>query len=298
MSTQLPACVVQMRAWSYGLCIWSVVQALGTIIAATIYLILQGGYAYLAVTSLLMLLNLLAHGFLGAEVKKQYYLAEHTSKELHNSIEDITAPAKTGDPVFEAFGKLNSEAAASHSWAGFFYRSEYQLFYTGPALYTVVMFAIMLRDVTHGKGTVIAFNNFLPLFALVQMQATAMSSLPTFVVTLDTTGSHEDMTVALRAVQEARRFHKSRLARLSAPGSFSNYAERSSPRLSSLRSTVKIPRLRNRSDRLEGYDALPRRSSDTEEGLLTEEGLFVDPPSPADSPRQQVLTPQVRYAAP
>ena len=66
--------------------------------------------------------------------------------------------------------------------AGFLYRSEYQLFYTGPSLYTVVMFAIMLRDVTHGSSTIL-FKNFLPLFSLIQMQATAMSSLPTFVGT-------------------------------------------------------------------------------------------------------------------
>jgi len=210
-----------MQVWTYGLCIWSVVQAFGTIIAATMYLTLQYNYFYLATISLLILLNLLAHGFLGAEVKKQFRLAESDDDALKMNMREITEPAQSLD----SFDDLNAAAARSHAAKGFLYRSEYQLFYTGPSLYTVVMFAIMLRDVTHGSSTIL-FKNFLPLFSLIQMQATAMSSLPTFVVALDTTGSHDDMKVALESLQEARIFHHSNTVRLAVPESFSKSAER------------------------------------------------------------------------
>eukprot|EP00658_Telonema_sp_P-2_P068191 TRINITY_DN57134_c0_g1_i1.p1 TRINITY_DN57134_c0_g1~~TRINITY_DN57134_c0_g1_i1.p1 ORF type:complete len:181 (-),score=42.31 TRINITY_DN57134_c0_g1_i1:103-573(-) len=86
--------------------------------------------------------------------------------------------------------QLSAAAAESAAWRGLVVKENYQVWYSGPSLYSVLMFVILLEDTTYSKTLSVAV--FVSLFGLVQSVAGKMGGFPTCLVSLDSVLSAPD----------------------------------------------------------------------------------------------------------
>ena len=76
------------------------------------------------------------------------------------------------------YGERSAAAAASSYRKNLIIRLSYQLWYSGPSLYSTMMFALLLEASTYNKY--ITLPQFISLFTLIQSMAAKMTSFPTF----------------------------------------------------------------------------------------------------------------------
>ena len=80
--------------------------------------------------------------------------------------------------VNKLYGERSAAAAASSYRKNLIIRLSYQLWYSGPSLYSTMMFALLLEASTYNKY--ITLPQFISLFTLIQSMAAKMTSFPTF----------------------------------------------------------------------------------------------------------------------
>jgi len=217
-SSDCQECYIQidqvMGLWAYAICIFSVLQAFMTMLTSSIYM-LQAGHPYLATVSVLVLSLLCCSSMLPMELMQAKRDLCRTTGKLNTCLEGFDE--SRCNEAREAFTEANTATAKSAAWMGLIQKANYQFWYSGPSLYTVGMFIVLLDAVTYSKDLSVA--EFMSLFTLVQSVASQMGGVSTFLVSLDSALSNSDpMFAALTEAGKARQHAQSQRERVSVMG--------------------------------------------------------------------------------